>query len=341
MKHFERSTSRTFGAMLLAGIAARARLVLVAATLVVASLACAQPYPSKQLWIIVPYGAGGAVDIVARTIAQELAPRLEQPVLVDNRVGQGGNIGSAYVAKSKPDGYTLLMGAPTNTVAHRFFADLPYDPAKDLTPIALVASAPAVLLVPAGSPARDLAALVALAKAKPGELSYGHGGIGTTSEHLAAEFLKTRTGLSLVGVPYKGGAPALQDLIGGRLDMMFTNQLNALPHLKSGRLRALAVASPERSPALPDVATMAEQGFHDFNVLVWWGLMGPANMPPEIVSRLNREVGEALDSASMKERLAALSAQPMKRTPEEFSRFFHAEMRQWEEVVKRAGIKPQ
>ena len=310
---------------------------LIAAVLTtVGAGALAQSYPAKPIRIIVPYAAGGAVDIVARAMGAELSQRLQVSVVVDNRTGAGGNIGSDLVAKSAPDGYTLLMASPANAVNATLYARLPYNPATDLTPIALVGFAPTLLLTNPSFPARNVGELVALAKAKPGTYTFGSGGPGTT-EHLAAEMLKTAANIDLVHIPYKGGAAALNDVIGGQISMMFINQLGALPQVKAGKVRALAVASAERSPALPDVPTFTEAGFPDFRIAVLWGIMGPGGLPKDIVARLNREMVAALASAEMKERLATLSAQPLGGTPERFAAFFAEELARWARVVRASG----
>ena len=316
----------------------RLLLSAAAALAVVPALATAQAWPSKPVRIIVPYGAGGAVDIVARVVGQELAKRMGQPFVVENRVGGGSNLASDMVAKSAPDGYTLLMASPANTINPTLYTNMPYDPVKDLVPIVRIGSVPTLLLAAPGFQARDAKEFVALARQKPGHYTYASGGAGTT-EHLAGEMLRARQELDIVHVPYKGGAPALNDLMGGQVAVMFTNQLNALPHVQGGKLKALGVASPQRSPVLPDVPTFAELGMADFDVTVWWGLMGPAKMPAEVVARLNKEVREALGSAEMKESLGKLSAQPIGDTPEEFRKFFVAETESWGKVVKASGAK--
>jgi tripartite-type tricarboxylate transporter receptor subunit TctC len=302
------------------------------------SSAAAQSYPVRPIRMIVPYAAGGGVDIVARTLAQELSKRLGQSVFVENKPGAGSNIGSDAVAKAAPDGYTLLMASPANAINAALYAKMPYNPSRDLAPIALVGSVPGVLIAHPSVAARNATELVALAKARPGALTYGTGGSGT-SEHLSAEMFKSAAGVDLLHVPYKGGSAVLTDLIGGQISVMFVNQISAVPLVKSGKVRALAVASEKRSPALPEVATFIEQGFPDFRVSVWWGVMGPANTPKEIVARLNQEIVAALASAEMKERLEALTAQPIGGTPEQFAAFFADELVRWARVVQASGAK--
>ena len=302
------------------------------------TLAHAQTYPTKPIRIVVPYAPGGAVDIVARATGQELTKRLGQQVIVENRTGAGGNIGSEVVAKSAPDGYTLLMASPANTINPSLYAKMPYDPSRDLVPIVLIGSVPTVLIVNPSLPVRNVRELVTLAKSRPGALTYGSGGSGTT-EHLAGEMFKAAAGIDMLHVPYKGGAQVIVDIIAGQIAMMFINQLGALPQIKAGKVRALGVASDKRSAALPDVPTFAESGFPDFRVSVWWGLMGPAAIPREIVMLLNREVVAAVGSPEMKERLQTLSAQPIGDTPERFAKMFAEETARWAKVVKVSGAR--
>jgi tripartite-type tricarboxylate transporter receptor subunit TctC len=311
---------------------------LAITTYVLCTAAFAQPYPAKPIRLIVPYAPGGGVDIVARTTAQELTKRLGQQVIVDNRTGAGGNIGSETVAKAAPDGYTLLMASPANAINSSLYAKMPYDPARDLVAIGLVGSVPAVLVANRSLPAHSIKQLIVLAKSKPGALTYGSGGSGTT-EHLAGEMFKSAAGVDLLHVPYKGGAQVMVDLIAGQIALMFSNQLGVLPHINSGKMKALGVASAERSPVLPDVPTFPESGFPDLKVSVWWGVMGPAAMPKEIVTQLNREIVAALASPEMKDRLQSMSARPLGGTPEQFTAFFNEETTRWARVVKASGAK--
>ena len=300
--------------------------------------ASAQQYPTKPVRLIVPYAPGGGVDIVARALAQELTRRLGQQIIVDNRTGAGGNIGSDVVAKATPDGYTLLIASPANAVNPSLYAKMPFNPARDLTPVALIATVPAILLASPTLPVKSIKELVALAKAKPGTLNFGSGGSGTT-EHLAGEMLNSQAGISMLHIPYKGGAAVLPDLISGQVALFFVNQLFALPYVKAGTVKALGVASDERSAALPDVPTFAESGFADFRVSVWYGVMAPAGTPQEIVSKLNREIVAALGSTELKERLTAMSAKPLPGTPQQFGAFFADEMTRWARVVKASGAR--
>ena len=313
-------------------------LALAAASAMLCGPAQAQNYPTRPIRMIVPYAPGGAVDIVARSVGHELTKRVGQQVIVDNRTGAGGNIGSETVAKAAPDGYTLLMASPANTINPSLYSKMPYEPMRDLVPIALVGSAPAVLIANRTLPVQNVKQLIALAKAKPGALTYGSGGSGTT-EHLAGEMFKSMAGIDMLHVPYKGGAQVITDIISGQIALMFVNQLGALPHVKAGKVKALGVASGERSQALPDVPTFAEAGFPQFKVSVWWGVMGPAGLSRDIVTQLNREILAALSSPEMKERLLTLSAQPIGGTPEQFAAFFAEETARWARVVKASGAR--
>lgn len=259
-------------------------------------------------------------------------------MIVENRTGAGGNIGSEVVARSTPDGYTLLMASPANTINPSLYTKMPYDPARDLAPIVLIASVPTVLLANRSLPVQNVRGLVALAKAQPGALTYGSGGSGTT-EHLAGEMFKTLARIDMLHVPYKGGAQVLTDLLGGQIALMFVNQLFALPHIKADKVKALGVARGERSAALPQVPTFVEAGYTDFKVSVWWGVMGPAAMNKDVVTYLNREIVAALAAPEMKERLQTMSAQPIGGTPEQFAAFFADETTRWARVVKASGAK--
>jgi len=298
----------------------------------------AQAYPVKPVRMIVPYAPGGGVDIIARATAQEMTRRLNQQVIVENRTGAGGNVGSDAAAKSAPDGYTLLMASPANTINPSLYAKMPYDPMRDLAAIALVASVPAVLLANRSLPVKDAKQLAAVAKARLGALTYGSGGSGST-EHLAGEMFKTIAGVDMLHVPYKGGAQVISDVISGQIALMFVNQVFALPYVQSGRVKALAVAGTTRSPSLPDTPTMVESGFKDFVVSVWWGVMGPSGMPKDIIAHLNREIVAGLASPEMAQRLQAMSAQAIGGTPEQFAAFFAAETKRWAPIVKASGAK--
>jgi tripartite-type tricarboxylate transporter receptor subunit TctC len=298
----------------------------------------AQSYPVKPVRMIVPYAPGGGVDIIARATAQELAKRVNQPVVVENRTGAGGNVGSDAVAKAAPDGYTLLMASPANTINSSLYAKMPYDPLRDLAAIALIAQVPAVLLANRSLPVQNVKQLVALAKARPGALTFGSGGSGTT-EHLAGEMFKAAAGVDMLHVPYKGGAQVITDVIGGQIALMFVNMVGALPHVQGGRVKALAVAGAVRSPSLPDVPTVVEQGYRDFVVSVWWGVMGPSLTPRDIIATLNREIVASLATQEMKDRLQTMSAQPIGGSAEQFAAFFASETKRWAPIVKASGAR--
>ena len=301
-----------------------------------AELALAQSYPSKPIRLIVPFAAGGAVDIVARAIGQEIAARVGQPVVVENRTGSGGNIAAEHVVRSAPDGYTLLMASPSNAVNATLFRKLSFNPATDYSHIGLVGAAPTVMLAGPSLPARDFAGFLALAKAQPGAVNYGSGGTGTT-EHLAAVMLSSVVGITMVHIPYKGGAAAMTDLRGGQIPIMFSNLSGALPAIKAGHLRAFALADPQRAPSIPDVPTFAELGYPTLNISVWWGILGPAGVPRPIVEKLNAAINEGIGSAEMKQRLSGMSAQAKPGTPEQFATFFKEEIRAWGETVRASG----
>lgn len=320
--------------------AALAASTVLGLALLAGAPARAQDYPAKPVKLIVPFGAGGAVDVVARLLGNDLTRRLGQPVIVENRTGAGGNIAAAFVAKSDPDGYTLLMGSTGNSVNGSLYSNLTYNPDKDLLPVALVGQVPTVLLAHPSVAASTVPEVIALAKANPGRLNFAHGGAGTT-EHLAAAMFNARSGAALPIVPYRGGAPALNDLLGGHVQLFFTNQLNAAPHLKAGTLKALGVASTERSASLPSVPTFAEQGLPDFVVAVWWGVFGPANLPPAVLGKLNQAINAALKSPEVIAKLEAVGATPIGGTPEQFAAFYARESSKWAAVVKAANIKPE
>lgn len=293
----------------------------------------------RPIRVIVPFGAGGAVDIVGRLVAQELTPRLGQSVVVENRTGAGGNIAMEHVARSQPDGTTLLMASPSAVINPHLYASLPFDPAH-LIPVGLVGEVPSIMLAAPGFEANDARRFVALARARPGHYTFGSGGAGTT-EHLAAELLKARAGLDITHVPYRGGAPAMADLQAGRISIMFSNLAGALGHLQGGRLKALGLTDARRAPALPEVPTFAEQGIPDFVVTVWWGLMAPAGTAPDTVARLNAALAEALATPQMRDALQRLAAQPLGGSAQVFGERLAREGASWGEVIRRAGIRAE
>jgi len=304
-----------------------------------AAAAFAQPFPSKPIRIVVPFPAGGTTDVLARAAAQKLSDSLGQPAVVDNRPGAGGNIGAELVAKSPPDGYTLLMGTVgTHAINPALYPKMPYDHIRDFAPVILVAGVPNVLVVNPALPVNSVQELVAYARANPGKLNFASSGSGT-SIHLSGELFKTAAGLSMTHVPYKGSAPALMDLIGGQVQLMFDNLPSALPQIRAGKLKALAVTSRERAPALPDVPTIAESGFPGFEASSWFGLLAPAGTPPPVIATINAEVAKWLASPDAKEKLLAQGANAAGGTPEDFARHITAETAKWQKVVKESGAK--
>jgi tripartite-type tricarboxylate transporter receptor subunit TctC len=313
--------------------------LLAFSALAAAPMAGAQTYPAKTIRIVVPFPPGGATDILARAVAQKLTDAWGQAVVVDNRPGAGGNIGSELVAKAAPDGYTLEMGTVgTHAINASLYAKMPYDHVKDFAPVILVAGVPNVLVVNPSLPVSSVQELIAYAKANPGKLNFASSGNGT-SIHLAGELFKVMAGVQMTHIPYKGSAPALQDLIGGQVQLMFDNLPPSLPHIKAGKLRALAVTSATRSSALPDTPTIAESGLPGFEASSWFGVLAPAGTPPAIIARLNAEIGAWLASAEAKEKMLALGANIGGGSPEDFARHIAAETAKWQKVVKASGAK--
>lgn len=317
------------------------RAVLGAAAAALATPALAQPVAGgRTIRIVVPFGAGGAVDIVARLVAQEIAPRLGQTVVVENRTGGGGNIAMEHVARATPDGTTLLMASPSVIVNPHLYPSLTYDQATQLAPLMLVGEVPSVMIAPPSFEASDARSFIAMARARPGHFTYGSGGSGTT-EHLASELLKLRAGLDLVHVPYRGGAPAMTDLQAGRLSVMFTNLAQALPLIRGGQFKVLGVADRQRHPALPDAPTFAEQGIEGINVTVWWGVMAPAGLPPETTQRLHAVLAESIAAPSMVAALERLSAKPLGGSIDSFAQRLASEGWSWGEVIRSANIRAE
>ncbi len=322
------------------------RLLLKAAavlmTLLAPVLSSAQgAWPQKQIRIVVPFPAGGIADQFARIIGGKLAETWGQPVVVENRAGAGGNIGADVVAKSPPDGYNLVMGSiGTHAVNMALYKSMPYDIARDFTPIALVIEAEGLLVTPVALEARTVKDLVEMARAQPAKLSFASAGIGTTS-HLAGELFRSMAKVDVTHVPYKGNVPAITDLIGGQTTMLFATMPTAMPHVKAGKLRAIAVIGKERSPALPDVPTVAEAGLPGFDASNWIGLFGPAGLPTDTTNKLNAEVMRILRTPEIQTRLANEGARFTPTTPAEFASFVRNESAKWAKVVQDAGIKPE
>lgn len=316
------------------------RRLLLAVLLCAAGAVHAQSWPAKPIHLVVPFTPGGSSDILGRAIAQKLQEAWGQPVVIDNVPGAGGSLGADRVAKAAPDGYTLLMGHIGNlAVAPAIYPKLPYDPLRHFTPVAWVANVPNVLAVHPSVPAQTLPELIALAKARPGQLNYGTGGNGSAA-HLATEYLKMESRTFMVHVPYRGTAPAVTDLIAGQIQLVFTGGPAVIPFVKSGQLRALAVSSRKRLEALPNVPTVAESGYKDFEADQWYGVVAPAGTPRDIVLKLNAQINQALASAELKTRLQAEGAIAMPATPEVFGGLIAREIARWKPVVQAGNIKP-
>jgi tripartite-type tricarboxylate transporter receptor subunit TctC len=314
--------------------------MLLAALLLCSGPLPAQTYPTKPVRLVIPFPAGSSSnDIIGRAVAQRLSEALGQQVVVDNRAGAGGNIGSEAVAKASPDGYTLLLGinGPI-AISPSIYPKLGYDSLRDLAPIALIAVVPYLIVVNPAVPANNIKELIALAKAKPGQVHFSSTGSGGTP-HLCGELLKSMAGIDLVHVPYKGGAPAVIDTIGGQVQMYCTGVTSVVPHIKSGKLRAIGMATLQRSALMPDLATVNEQGVPGFDVSSWMGLMAPAKTPPAIIRRLYDETAKVLASADMKNFILGQGSEPALKDPEQFRAYIKAEIAKWAKVVKAANIK--
>ena len=305
-----------------------------------AGLACGQSYPAKPLRIVVGFAAGGSVDLIARILAQKLSAALAQQVVVENRGGAGGNIAGDVVAKAPPDGYTLLVsnggGLGTNL---SIYTKMPYDPLKDLAPVALLVYQDNVLILNPSVPPRTLKEFIAFAKARPGQLTHGSGGNGSQG-HMSAELFASMTGVKMIHVPYKGGTPAMADLLGGQIDLMFQVLPEAVQAIKNGRVRALAVTSLKRSAAVPNVPTVAEAGVPGYEFEGWMGIAGPAGMPRELVARLNAEVNKALAASDVRNRLLELTFGIGGGTPEELGKYMREQSAKMVKLARDAGIKP-
>ena len=317
------------------------RCVAVAIAVALPGAVTAQePYPSKPVRIIVPFAAGGVADLLPRAVGQKLSEKWGQPVIVENKTGASGNIGMAEGARAAADGYTLVLAPTGNLTVNPFLFKLPFDTQKDFTPITVLASSPNVLAVHPSVPAKTFAELVAYAKANPGKLNFASPGEGSGA-HLAGELLNIEAGITAVHVPYKGIAPAVTDLVGGQVQMMFAGISTVLPHIKAGRLVPVAIASPQRNPQLPDVPTVAESGLSGFDVTSWYGIIVRSGTPPQVVQKLHRDIVEALKQEDVRARLAGLGLEPIGNTPEAFERMIAAESRKWSDIVRKANIQPQ
>ena len=319
----------------------QALVLLVTAALALAVGAPAQgqdAWPSRSVRMVVPFAAGGATDVVARALAKDLSELWGQPVVVENRVGAGGSIGAEVVAKSPPDGYTLLLASGALTINPHLYAKLPFDTQKDFIPVTNVASGPQLLVVHPGVQAKSVRELIALAKAKPGTVNFGSAGIGSQT-HLAAENFVDAAGINATHVPYKGEGPALADLISGQLQFLVANIAAAVPHVNNGTIRALAVTSLTRSPLLPDVPTVAESGLPGFENSGWFGLLVPAGTPQAIVNKIHADTVKVLERREMKDRLSVQGMVPIGNTPAAFASAIQDESKRWAEVVKSRGLK--
>jgi tripartite-type tricarboxylate transporter receptor subunit TctC len=321
--HLKASLARLFVAAMALGLAADG--------------AQAQTYPSKPIRMVVPFTPGGTTDILARTVGQKMGEAWGQPVVVDNRPGAGGNIGSELVAKSAPDGYTLLMGTiSTHAINASLYKRLPFDPTRDFAPVSRVGTLPNILIVHPSVPVKSVKELIELAKSKPGDLNFASSGVGT-SLHLSGELFNSMAGVKLVHVPYKGSSPALADLLGGQVKIMFDNLPSALPHVKAGKLKPLAVTGTRRASVLPEVPTVIESGLAGFEVTSWFAVFAPAKTPKDIVTKLNGEIVKILNSADVQEKLTQIGVDAAPTTPEELAAFAKAETEKWGKVVKATG----
>ena len=313
---------------------------ILAALLLVPCLALAQGYPSRQVRIIVPYPPGGATDVMARVIAQKLGETWGQQPLVENKPGASGSIGSDLVAKSAADGYTLLMQGTQHAINLSIYKQLPYDTLRDFTPVAYIGLAPFLLVLHPSVPATSVTELIAWIKTRPGGVNYGSSGVGGAA-HLAGEMFKTAAGVQFTHIPYKGAAPAMADLLGGQVPMVFDPIPTSLPHVRGGRIKALAITSAQRSPLVPEVPTVAESGLPGFEVAAWFGLYAPAATPADIVGKLNTEVNRVLQLPEVKEKFAALGADTSPMNADQFALHLRAEVAKFAKAIKDSGAKAE
>jgi len=313
-------------------------IALVLCSIFVSAAGAQEAYPSRPVKFILPFPPGGGTDILGRVIAEQLSANLGQPVVTENRGGAGGNVGAEAAAHSAPDGYTIVLVAPSLAISKTLYSKLNYDPVKDFAPISLVATVPNVMITNPAVEAKNLQEFIELARSRPGAMNYGSGGAGT-SNHLAGELFNIVTGTKLVHVPYKGVNLAMQGVLAGEIQLVFIGIPAALPHIKAGKLRALALVAPQRSPALPEVPTVAEAGLKDFEVTTWYGILAPAGTPRPIVSRLNAELVKIMHTPDVKERLASMATDPLTSTPEEFAAYLKQEIAKWGDVVRKSNLK--
>src|SRR6266581_3567946 len=316
------------------------RIVAAIVAMSAAGGAAAQsPFPSKPVHIFVPYAAGGGVDILARTLGDVVSRQWGQTVVVENRPGAGGVVASQALVAAPPDGHTLIVVASGHATNPFLYAKIPYDTFRDFTPISLLASSPNILLVRADSPFKNLSEVIAQARAKPGSLSVGHAGNGT-STHLAGELLKSLVKVDIEAIPYKGGAPAINDLLGGQIPLSFNNGPESVGQIEAGTVRALAVTTAARAPFLPDVPSIGET-VPGYDTEVWWGLLGPAGMPPDLVEKLSHDFIAALNTDAVRQRLAKLGASSIGSTPQAFDAKIHADYKKWGPIIEAAGMKAE
>ena len=316
------------------------RLLAAAALAACAATAGAQAFPTKPVRFVVPFAPGGSTDTLARALGQKLAEGLGQQVVIDNRTGANGNIGMEIVAKAPPDGHTIVLGYIANVaIGPSLYDKLPFDPIRDYEAITLLATSPNVLVAHPTVQAKDLKDVIALAKAKPGSLNYGSASIASVG-HLTGELLNQLAGMKMTHVAYKGSGQAVTDVLGGHIQLMFSGFSSVMPHIKSGKLRPIAQTGEKRSPALPDVATIAESGFPKFEATAWYGVHAPAKTPKPIVNRLNNEFVKALKMPDIRDRLGALGFELVGSTPEHYASYIRSEIKKWEKVVKASGAKP-
>ncbi|MCC6533397.1 MAG: tripartite tricarboxylate transporter substrate binding protein [Burkholderiales bacterium] len=320
--------------------AVSSRLVCSLSLSLLAAGSWAQSYPAKPVRIVVPFSPGGSTDVTARILAQKLTDAWRQQVIVDNRAGAGGNIGAEAVAKSPPDGYTLLL-ATTGVMAinHKLYRTLPYDALKDFAPVTQIGALPLILIVHPSLPARSVKQLVAIAKAKPGQLSYASSGVGSAT-HMTSELFRLMAGIDMVHIPYKGSGQAMADLISGQVGVAFDQITSSLPQVQTGKLRALAVTSAKRFASVPDLPSVAEAGIAGYESVSWNGIAAPAATPRDVIQRIQEQVARALQTSDMKERFLRDGIEPIGSTPEQFGAHIRSERAKWESVVERAAIKP-
>ena len=295
-------------------------------------------YPHKPIRMIVPYPPGGPTDVLGRIVAQKLSESLGQQVVVEYRPGASGMIGAELVAKAAPDGYTLLTNASIHVINPSLYPKMNFDALRDFAPVSLIAQVPLILVVNPGLPVKSVQELIALGKAEPNRLNFGSSG-NAAAPHLAGESFKIATGIQMQHVPYKGSAPARTDLIGGQVQLIFDSMPSAMPHVKSGKIRALAVTTAKRSPTVPELPTIAESGVPGFDISTWYGVWAPAGTPKDIVNKVSAEIAKALQQPAVRERLAALGAEPVGNTPEEFAAYCQSELAKWSKIVRESGAR--